>query len=141
MKKMALVSILGVALLASCQKKTEEQAPAQPPAEQPAQPPAEQPQKPPAEQPKQESTGPAKDMTAFAQQKGCFACHDVNTKKVGPAYKDVAKKFAGQPNAVEELAKRIKNGGVGVWGQVPMPPQNVTDEEAKELAQWILSLK
>ncbi len=141
MKKMALVSIFGVALLASCQKKPEEQAPAQPPAEKPAQPPAEQPQKPPAEQPKQESTGPAKDMTALAQQKGCFACHDVNTKKVGPAYKDVAKKFAGQPNAAEELAKRIKNGGVGVWGQVPMPPQNVTDEEAKELAQWILSLK
>jgi cytochrome c len=77
----------------------------------------------------------------LAQQKGCFACHDINTKKVGPAYKDVAKKFAGKPGAVDELAKRIKNGGVGTWGQVPMPPQNVTDAEAKQLAQWILSLK
>ncbi|MEJ5339189.1 MAG: c-type cytochrome [Aquificaceae bacterium] len=80
-------------------------------------------------------------MQAFAQQKGCFACHDINAKKVGPAFKDVAKRFAGQPNIEEELAKRIKNGGVGVWGQVPMPPQNVTEQEARDLARWVLSLK
>ncbi|WP_245522256.1 c-type cytochrome [Thermocrinis albus] len=80
-------------------------------------------------------------MKALAQAKGCFACHDINTKKVGPAWKDVAKKFAGDPKAVDELAKRIKNGSSGVWGSVPMPPQNVTDQEAKDLAQWILSLK
>ncbi len=156
MKKILLSGVLSLALLASCQKKAEETQPAQEqpaqqpaqeqPAKQPAQPPAgqeQQPAQPSGEQKpaEQKSQGPAKDMTALAQQKGCFACHDINTKKVGPAYKDVAKKFAGQPGAVDELAKRIKNGGVGTWGQVPMPPQNVTDEEAKELAQWILSLK
>ncbi|WP_231967182.1 c-type cytochrome [Thermocrinis minervae] len=80
-------------------------------------------------------------MQALAQQKGCFACHDINVKKVGPAYKDVAKKYAGQADAVDKLAQKIKNGGAGVWGNVPMPPQNVTDQEAKDLAQWILSLK
>jgi len=83
----------------------------------------------------------AKDMTALAQQKGCYACHANDAKKVGPAFKDVAKKYAGQADAIDYLAKKIKNGGAGVWGQVPMPPQNVTDQEAKELAEWILSLK
>ncbi len=77
----------------------------------------------------------------LAKQKGCFACHDINNKKVGPAFKEVAKRFAGKPGAVDELAKRIKNGGVGTWGQVPMPPQNVTEAEAKQLAQWVLSIK
>jgi len=144
MKKILLSGVLSFAVLVSCQKKAEETMPA----EQPTQPPAQeepaqqqqQEQKPAGEQ-KQQSQGGAKDMTALAQQKGCFACHDINTKKVGPAYKDVAKKYAGQPNAVEELAKSIKNGGVGEWGSVPMPPQNVTDQEAKDLAEWILSLK
>ncbi len=158
MKRVLLSGVLSLALLASCEKK--EQQPAEQPAQpaqpeqsaQPAQPSQpeqqnqEQPAKPsgeqkPAEQKEQKSQGPAKDMTALAQQKGCYACHDINTKKVGPAYKDIAKKYAGQPGAVDELAKKIKNGGAGNWGQVPMPPQNVTDEEAKELAQWILSLK
>uniref|UniRef100_A0A7C5T0T7 C-type cytochrome n=1 Tax=Thermocrinis ruber TaxID=75906 RepID=A0A7C5T0T7_9AQUI len=81
------------------------------------------------------------DAEALAKAKGCFACHDVNAKKVGPAYKDVAKKFAGKADAVDYLAGKIKKGGAGVWGNVPMPPQNVTDEEAKKLAEWILSLK
>jgi cytochrome c551/c552 len=76
-----------------------------------------------------------------AKAKGCFACHDVNAKKVGPAFKDVAKKYAGKPDAVAHLSERIKKGGVGEWGNVPMPPQNVTDEEAKKLAEWVLSLK
>ncbi|MFN7065167.1 MAG: c-type cytochrome [Aquificaceae bacterium] len=80
-------------------------------------------------------------MQTFAQQKGCFACHDINTRKVGPAFKEVAKKFAGQAGAVDHLAKRIKSGGVGEWGNVPMPPQSVTEEEARELAKWVLSLK
>ncbi|WP_448587281.1 c-type cytochrome [Thermocrinis sp.] len=75
---------------------------------------------------------------ALAKAKGCFACHDINAKKVGPAFKDVAKREAGK---VDEVAKVIKNGGVGEWGNVPMPPQNVTEEEAKLLAQWVLSLK
>ncbi|MGC8852611.1 MAG: c-type cytochrome [Hydrogenobacter sp.] len=77
----------------------------------------------------------------LAKQKGCFACHDIKAKKVGPSYADIAKKYAGKKDAVDYLAKRIKQGGAGVWGSVPMPPQNVTDAEAKQLAQWVLSVK
>jgi cytochrome c len=77
----------------------------------------------------------------LAQQKGCMACHDLKAKKVGPAFADVAKRYAGRADAVDYLAGRIKNGGAGVWGPVPMPPQNVSDAEAKQLAQWILSVK
>ncbi|MDT7871802.1 MAG: c-type cytochrome, partial [Thermocrinis sp.] len=86
-------------------------------------------------------TTAAADAEALAKAKGCYACHEVNAKKVGPAYKDVAKKYAGKPDAVDYLANKIKKGGAGVWGNVPMPPQNVTDEEAKKLAEWVLSLK
>ena len=147
-KYLFLTMAMGALFAFSCQQK-----PAEQPAQQEQQPqqqqpqteqkPAEQPQKPQEQKPAEQkgSQAPAKDMQAFAQQKGCFACHDINTKKVGPAFKDVAKKFAGQPGAEEEIAKRIKNGGVGTWGNVPMPPQNVTEQEAKDLAKWVLSLK
>ena len=77
----------------------------------------------------------------LAKQKGCMACHDMKAKKVGPAYADIAKKYAGKADAVDYLAGKIKKGGAGVWGPVPMPPQNVSDAEAKQLAQWILSVK
>ena len=77
----------------------------------------------------------------LAQQKGCMACHNLNGKKVGPAYADIAKKYAGRADAVDYLAGKIKKGGAGVWGPVPMPPQNVSDAEAKQLAQWIMSVK
>ena len=77
----------------------------------------------------------------LAKQKGCMACHDMKAKKVGPSYADIAKKYAGRKDAVDYLAGKIKKGGVGVWGSIPMPPQNVTDAEAKQLAQWILSVK
>ncbi|MCS7262225.1 MAG: c-type cytochrome [Aquificaceae bacterium] len=77
----------------------------------------------------------------LANQKGCMACHAKNAKKVGPSYADIAKRYAGRPDAVDYLAGKIKKGGVGVWGQVPMPAQNVTDAEARQLAQWVLSVK
>ena len=77
----------------------------------------------------------------LAKQKGCMACHDMKAKKVGPSYADVAKRYAGKPDAVNYLAGKIKKGGAGVWGPVPMPPQNVTDAEAQQLAKWILSVK
>ncbi len=77
----------------------------------------------------------------LAQQKGCMACHAINSKKVGPSYADIAKKYAGKSDAVDYLAERIKKGGAGVWGSVPMPPQNVSDAEAKQLAKWILSVE
>jgi len=78
----------------------------------------------------------------LAQKKNCMACHAVDKKLVGPAYKEVAAKYAGQKDAVDKLAVKVVKGGSGVWGQVPMPanPQ-VTDAEAKQLVQWIMTLK
>ena len=80
------------------------------------------------------------DAQALAQMKGCLGCHQIDTKVVGPAYKDVAAKYKGDPNAEAMLIAKVKSGGVGTWGQIPMPPNNVTDAEAKELVDWILSL-
>ena len=79
---------------------------------------------------------------ALAEKKMCLACHQVDKKLVGPAYKDVAAKYAGQKDAVAKLAEKIQKGGTGVWGQIPMPanPQ-VNADEATKLANWILSLK
>ena len=163
MKKTLLLGLLTLGFLAvSCQQKPAEQpAGEQKPAEQQRQPaqqtqPAQQPeqqqpaQQPageqkPAEQPKSEAkpaqTTAMADAEALAKAKGCYACHEVNAKKVGPSYKDVANKYAGKADAVDYLTGKIKKGGVGVWGNVPMPPQNVTDEEAKKLAEWVLSFK
>lgn len=78
----------------------------------------------------------------LAKSKNCMACHAVDKKLVGPSYKDVAAKYAGQSGAVEMLATKIQKGGVGNWGQIPMPanPQ-VNAEDAKKLAEWILSTK
>lgn len=78
----------------------------------------------------------------LAQKKNCMACHAIDKKLVGPAYKDVAAKYAGQKDAVDKLAQKVMKGGAGVWGAVPMPanPQ-VTEAEAKQLVQWVLTLK
>lgn len=87
------------------------------------------------------STSAMADL-ALAQAKNCMACHQVAVKVVGPAYKDVAKKYAGDKNAAAMLATKIMKGGSGVWGPVPMPanPQ-VSEAEAKKLAAWVLSQK
>ena len=78
----------------------------------------------------------------LAKEKNCLACHAVDHKVVGPAYKDVAAKYKGDKSAEGKLATKIMKGGGGVWGQVPMPanPQ-VSEAEAHKLTQWILSLK
>jgi len=78
----------------------------------------------------------------LAGSKNCLACHAVGTAVVGPALKDVAKKYAGDKDAPAALATKIREGGGGVWGAVPMPanPQ-VNEAEAKKLVAWILSLK
>jgi cytochrome c len=73
--------------------------------------------------------------------KNCMACHAVDKKVVGPAYKDVAAKYKGNKDAVALLAGKIQKGGAGVWGAVPMPPNAVTAAEAKLLATWVLSQK
>lgn len=83
----------------------------------------------------------AADETALAQKSGCLACHAVDHKVVGPAYKDVAKKYAGNKAAVGKLADKVMKGGAGVWGQVPMPPSNVSEADATKLVTWVLSLK
>lgn len=83
--------------------------------------------------------GQAHADEALAKAKNCMACHDVAVKKVGPSYKDVAAKY--KAGDVAKLAEKIKKGGSGVWGAVPMPPNNVTDDEAKKLATWVLSVK
>jgi cytochrome c len=73
---------------------------------------------------------------------GCGACHSVNTKVVGPAYKDVAAKHKGQADAVDTLVNAVRKGSKGVYGQIPMPvtpPARISDAELHDLAEWILS--
>ena len=87
-------------------------------------------------------SAPAMADEALAKAKNCMACHAVDKKLVGPAYKDVAKKYAGDAKAADMLAAKIQKGGSGVWGAVPMPANTqVNDAEAKKLAAWVLSLK
>jgi len=83
---------------------------------------------------------PAFADQALATSKNCMACHAIDKKLVGPAYKDVAKKYAGQKDAADKLATKIMKGGSGVWGAIPMPanPQ-VNEAEAKKLAAWVLA--
>jgi cytochrome c len=78
----------------------------------------------------------------LAGKKNCLACHAVDKKLVGPSYKEVAAKYAADKGAAAKLAEKIQKGGVGAWGQVPMPanPQ-VSPDEAKKLADWVLSQK
>ena len=85
--------------------------------------------------------GQAQADEALAKAKNCMSCHQVAVKVLGPAYKDVAAKYKGDAGAVDKLAAKIKAGGKGVWGEIPMPPNNVTPDEAKKLATWVLSLK
>ena len=77
---------------------------------------------------------------ALAKGKGCTACHANDKKMIGPAYKDVAKKYKGDAKAPDLLASKIIKGGQGVWGPIPMPPNKVTDDEAKKLANWVLAM-
>ena len=77
---------------------------------------------------------------ALATKSACLACHAADKKLVGPAYQDVAAKHKGQADAVAKVAARIKSGGTGMYGAVPMPPQaNLKDDELKLLAEWVLA--
>lgn len=85
---------------------------------------------------------PAMADQALATSKNCMACHAVDKKLVGPSYKEVAAKYAGQKDAVDKLAAKIIKGGAGVWGPVPMPANaQVNDADAKKLAAWVLTQK
>lgn len=87
------------------------------------------------------SAAPAFADEALAKAKNCLACHSVDKKLVGPAYKDVAAKYKGDAGAAAMLAERVQKGGSGTWGQIPMPPNpQVNADEAKKLVEWILSL-
>ena len=87
-------------------------------------------------------TAPAFANADLAKQKNCLACHATDKKVIGPSYKDVAAKYAGQKDASDKLAQKIIKGGSGVWGAVPMPanPQ-VNEADAKALATWIMGTK
>lgn len=85
---------------------------------------------------------PAFANQQLAQKDGCLVCHGVDKKIVGPAYKDVAKKYANDKGAPAKLMAKVKKGGSGVWGSVPMPPNpQVKDEDLKKIIAWVLSLK
>jgi cytochrome c len=85
---------------------------------------------------------PALASLELAQKNACTACHAVDKKLVGPAYKDVANKYRTDDKAAAKLEEKVKKGSVGVWGQVPMPPNSqVSDADVKSLVKWILSLK
>ena len=87
-------------------------------------------------------SAPAFADQALATAKNCMACHAVDKKVVGPAYKDVAAKYAGQKDAADKLAAKIMKGGSGVWGAIPMPANaQVNEAEAKKLAAWVLAAK
>jgi cytochrome c len=78
----------------------------------------------------------------LAKKHNCFACHAVDKKVVGPSYKDVAAKYRNDKAAPAKLFDKVKKGGAGVWGPVPMPPNaQVPDADVKTLVNWILSLK
>ena len=84
----------------------------------------------------------AADAQQLLKDKACLACHTLNTKLVGPAYKEVAAKYKTRKDAEAYLVKKIREGSTGVWGAVPMPPNGtVNDEEAKTLAKFILTVK
>lgn len=83
----------------------------------------------------------AKQADELLKKNGCLACHQIDRKLVGPAYRDVAKKYKGQKDAAARLAAKVKKGGQGVWGSVPMPPNvQANDADIKQMVEYILSL-
>ena len=83
-----------------------------------------------------------KSAEAMMQKNGCAACHGVDKKIVGPSYQDVAAKYRGDKDALAKLTQKVKAGGSGVWGAVPMPPNaQVSEADIKALVSWILTLK
>ncbi|MFM1990161.1 MAG: hypothetical protein RJA99_3118 [Pseudomonadota bacterium] len=88
------------------------------------------------------AAAPAHASMDLAKAKNCTACHAVDKKLIGPSYKDVAAKYASDKDAVAKLSKKVREGGVGAWGQIPMPanPQ-VNADEAATLVKWVLAQK
>lgn len=86
--------------------------------------------------------GQASASQALAQKSGCLACHQIDKKVLGPSFKDVAAKYKGDASAEAKLIAKVKKGGSGVWGPMPMPANSpqVKDEDIKSIVQWILAL-
>ncbi|AGW90740.1 MULTISPECIES: c-type cytochrome [Cupriavidus] len=83
----------------------------------------------------------AADMQALADKNGCFSCHGMQSKLVGPGFAEVAAKYKGDGQAAERLARKIREGGKGVWGRIPMPPHgSLGEDDAKKLAEWVLKV-
>ncbi|MCT9123016.1 c-type cytochrome [Cupriavidus gilardii] len=81
----------------------------------------------------------APDIKALADKNGCFSCHGMQGKLIGPGFAEVAAKYKADGEAAGKLARKIQEGGKGVWGRIPMPPHpSLKDEEAKQLAAWVL---
>ena len=91
----------------------------------------------PAPAPKPEANSGAAAVIALTQKYSCVACHGMDSKILGPSFRDIAKKYAGQADGAGYLAGKIKNGGAGVWGQIPMPPQTLGEADAKAIALWL----
>jgi cytochrome c len=88
------------------------------------------------------SVAVADELEDMMKKNGCNACHAEDKKVIGPAYKDVAAKYKGDAGAVAKLTEKVKKGGSGVWGPVPMPPNTqVKDADAKKMVELILALK
>jgi len=88
------------------------------------------------------SAGNALASEALAKKYNCLTCHNVDKKVIGPSYQDVAAKYKGDAGAEAKLVAKVKNGGAGVWGQIPMPPNaTVPDADIKALVKWVLSAK
>ena len=85
----------------------------------------------------------ANDGEALVKKNGCMACHALQSKMVGPAFKDIAVKYQGDANAVAVLSSKVLNGSAGVWGQLPMPPHKgrVTDDQVKAMINYVLSIQ
>ncbi len=87
-----------------------------------------------------EAAAPAPDALALATSSACMACHQIDVKLVGPAYKEVAAKYKDDPAALDMLVAKVKAGGVGVWGQIPMPPNaHVSDADIRTVVSWVLA--
>jgi len=88
------------------------------------------------------SAGSAFANEELFKKSNCMACHAIEQKRLGPSMKQVAAKYDGDSSAADRLAKKIREGGVGVWGQMPMPPQpQVSEADAKTLVEYILAIK
>jgi cytochrome c len=84
----------------------------------------------------------AQNVDDLLKKHNCLACHAVDKKLVGPSYQEVAKKYGAQKDAEKVLAEKVKKGGVGVWGQIPMPPNTaVPDADIQTMVKWILTKK